>query len=140
MKFDSHFSGVEKLADEERKVRMGFEQDIYNNAVELMTLRTQLVKAQLQEIREAAANEMGTVEILMKPVIPFGENSDLANQAEELDRYTRLRKNPASAERFKPKYLTKEQLEKGAKIIEQDHQGETTWRRRPLQLRSLDLL
>lgn len=39
---------------------MGFEQDIYNNAVELMTLRTQLVKAQLQEIREAAANEMGT--------------------------------------------------------------------------------
>ena len=123
MKFDSHFSGVEKLADEERKVRMGFEQDIYNNAVELMTLRTQLVKAQLQEIREAAANEMGTVEILMKSVIPFGENSDLANQAEELDRYTRLRKNPASAERFKPKYLTKEQLEKGAKIIEQDHSG-----------------
>lgn len=59
----------------------------------------------------------------MKSVIPFGDNSDLANQGGGVGPLHQTTQNPASAERFGPKYLTKEQLEKGAKIIEQDHSG-----------------
>lgn len=59
---DKHLAGVGELSKQDKDLRQQYEQDIYDTAVRLMTLRTQLASQQLTDLRVQAINEMGVLE------------------------------------------------------------------------------
>lgn len=118
-KFDAHYSGVEKLSEEQRNVRMQFERDIHNLTIELMNERTKLMREQLMEMQTLAVQGMSNFEVFAKSIVPVGENSELASRGQELLDYSKA-KAFGETDSFQPKYATIDELERGLKLYRND--------------------